>query len=541
MPAALIHQLNQFHQSLVECRQLYLQGAKTANAELGEAVVGPPAHFLQSMDELHRGLLIKLYVSICGVDHIWTETEEKFAGILVQHLWQQNLTHRQLRDAIAQFRSSVETLSWRQLVDPFRRYPPLRQFAPSLETCIIRIGNLLAKSDGNPTTLELDVLKKIQGEVLDYLMGETPVKAGEPNRPIAIETNAREFALPGTATKSPTTDVEVVEALPDLDSLLKQLDLLVGMKEVKHEIHSLVNYLKVQRMRTEAGLPPTKIALHMLFCGNPGTGKTTVARILGQIYGAMGILSRGHLVETDRSGLVAQYAGQTAPKTNAIVDSALDGILFIDEAYSLITDQANDPYGHEAIQVLLKRMEDERDRLVVILAGYPTPMTNLMNSNPGLSSRFSRRIDFPDYSPSELGQILGRMCESNQYQVSQLVQAKLLIGFQWLYGRRDDKFGNGRMVRNVFERAIRRLSNRIVAIPQLTRDLLTRFELDDIELDGVPPDELSTERLEQYRFEVTCEKCSAKSRVRAKVLGRNVRCKGCQSAFVVNWSPPASE
>lgn len=538
--ASLIHELNQFHQALVDCRQLYLTGAKLVAGASRNSAEPPDARFVQTMDELHRGLLIKLFISICGVDHIWTETEEKFAGILVQHLWQQNLSKRQLREAIERFEEDAEQLSWQQLVEPFRRYRALQGQTAELETCLMRIGNLLAKSDGNPSSLEMDKLKQIQCEIISYLGCEVrpaaPPTASEP-----IATQSARFSLPPPQEKSSVKRVEPSETQVDLPSLLEELDRLVGMDAVKHEIKSLVNYLKVQRVRSGAGLPETKIGLHMVFCGNPGTGKTTVARFLGQIYGAMGVLSRGHLIETDRSGLVAQYAGQTAPKTNAIVDAALDGILFIDEAYSLITDQGNDPYGFEAIQVLLKRMEDQRDRLVVVLAGYPKPMDELLNSNPGLASRFSRRIDFADYSPRELGEILGQMCEFNQYTLRQLVQAKVLVGFDWLYRNRNDKFGNGRMVRNVFERAIRKLSNRIVGVPQLTRDMLTKFELEDFELDGVPSEVLALDQLEQRRFEAACRKCGIASRISADLLGRKVRCKSCQSQFAVNWCTPVAE
>src|SRR5438128_1209346 len=165
----------------------------------------------------------------------------------------------------------------------------------------------------------------------------------------------------------------------------------------------------------------------MVFTGNPGTGKTSVARIIGRIFGAMGILAKGHLIETDRSGLVASYAGQTGPKTNKKIDEALDGVLFIDEAYSLVADSSEDAYGREAVQALLKRMEDDRQRLVIILAGYPEPMDALLRSNPGLSSRFSTNLAFDDYRPSELGRIFQSLCDKNRYQVPGATQAKLLV------------------------------------------------------------------------------------------------------------------
>ena len=211
-------------------------------------------------------------------------------------------------------------------------------------------------------------------------------------------------------------------------------------------------------------LPQTNLSLHIVFHGNPGTGKTTVARIIARVYAAMAILDKGQLIETDRAGLVAEYAGQTAVKTNKKIDEAIDGVLFVDEAYSLVAEGGDDPYGHEAVQALLKRMEDDRARLVVILAGYPANMARLLGSNPGLSSRFSRHLTFADYTPAELGQIFHRMCMKNQYVVPPAARAKLLLGLQWLYDHRDEHFGNGRTVRNLSALSIRRLPNRIAHI-----------------------------------------------------------------------------
>ncbi len=186
-----------------------------------------------------------------------------------------------------------------------------------------------------------------------------------------------------------TTDTGVADSLEEALADLKQL---IGLDRVKQEITTLTNYLNLQQHRQEAGLPVQQLSLHMVFQGNPGTGKTTVARIVGRIFKLLGLLQRGHLVETDRAGLVAEYAGQTAPKANRKIDEALDGILFIDEAYSLVASGQDDAYGHEAVQALVKRIEDDRHRLVVILAGYPEPINQLLHSNPGLSSRFNTQL-----------------------------------------------------------------------------------------------------------------------------------------------------
>ncbi len=237
-----------------------------------------------------------------------------------------------------------------------------------------------------------------------------------------------------------------------LDELLAELNKLIGLEQVKSEIYELTQFVRVQQMRRLQGLSDDPVSLHSVFFGNPGTGKTTVARIYGKLLNAMGLLSRGHVVETDRSGLVAGYIGQTEGKTDEKVREALGGILFIDEAYSLAKgeDSQND-FGNEAISILLKRMEDHRDDFVVIVAGYDKPMAELLESNEGLKSRFSTHIHFPDYSPKELLEIFELFCKEKRYQINvaalKLVQRILETEYQ----NRDETFGNGRLVRNLFE------------------------------------------------------------------------------------------
>lgn len=258
-----------------------------------------------------------------------------------------------------------------------------------------------------------------------------------------------------------------------------ELRSLIGLDSVKTEIETLTNFIKIQQERQLKGLKTSQLSYHCIFTGNPGTGKTTVARIVAEIYKELGILKKGHLVETDRSGLVAEYVGQTAVKTNKIIDTALDGVLFIDEAYSLISNSEND-YGKEAIATLLKRMEDNRDRLVVILAGYSNEMQQFINSNPGLQSRFNRYIEFPDYSAEELYQIFELNLKQFDYTFAEDVKNPLKIFLEQTINNKDNNFGNARFIRNLFEKTIERQANRLSKEYNLTNEKLSEICFEDI-------------------------------------------------------------
>ena len=268
---------------------------------------------------------------------------------------------------------------------------------------------------------------------------------------------------------------EAVEVLNSMDAL----NSLIGLAYVKEELSSMVNFIKLNRKRTEQGLPVTQIAYHCVFTGNPGTGKTTVARLLAGIFKELGVLKKGQLVETDRSGLVAEYIGQTAVKTNKIIDTALDGVLFIDEAYTLAQGGSQD-YGHEAIATLLKRMEDNRDRLIVVLAGYGSEMKTFIESNPGLRSRFNRYINFPDYTPNELLKIFQSYLDKQQYVLSESALTQTANFLTKEVGKGKNDFGNARFVRNLFEKAITQQANRLANIESCDKDMLKRIEEEDI-------------------------------------------------------------
>ena len=257
-----------------------------------------------------------------------------------------------------------------------------------------------------------------------------------------------------------------------LEELLAEMDALVGLEAVKKDVRNLINLVKVRRLREENGLPNTDLSLHMVFMGNPGTGKTTIARLLGEMYRAVGVLQKGQLVEVDRSGLVAGYVGQTAIKTQEVIKSALGGVLFIDEAYALSGGGEQD-FGREAIETLLKAMEDHRDELIVIVAGYDAPMENFLNSNPGLESRFNKYFHFPDYTGEQLYKIFLSKCDKNSYKLSKKAQKDARALFDEMYENRGENFGNGRDVRNFFEDTVIRQSNRLAGMEAPTKEDLS--------------------------------------------------------------------
>lgn len=271
------------------------------------------------------------------------------------------------------------------------------------------------------------------------------------------------------------------EKKPSFDELMAQLDGLVGLEDVKKDVKSLINLIKVRKLRVENGLPVPPMSMHMVFVGNPGTGKTTVARLISGLYAAVGALSKGQLIEVDRSGLVAGYVGQTALKTQEAVKSALGGVLFIDEAYSLANGGEND-FGREATETILKAMEDHRDDLVIIVAGYDEPMRKFLSSNPGLESRFNKYFYFPDYNGEQLMTIFKSMCDKNGYALTPEAEKKAADGFDALYKNRDANFGNGRDVRNRFEDMVTAQSNRVAALEKPGKDDLMAVKPEDIEI-----------------------------------------------------------
>ncbi|WP_207893754.1 AAA family ATPase [Tenacibaculum sp. M341] len=328
---------------------------------------------------------------------------------------------------------------------------------------LYRVASLIAKADGAISEEEEKVLEQINEKI-----------------------NHPKQKLQGVKT----TEVDEDETLNDV---LDELNELIGLNNIKTAVQELANFLKVQKLREEEGLKAVNNSLHSVFMGPPGTGKTTVARLVSRIYKHLGYLEKGHLIETDRSGLVAGYVGQTALKAEEVINTSINGVLFIDEAYALSKDNKKD-FGNEAIEILLKKMEDHRKELVVIVAGYPDEMKDFINSNPGLQSRFNRYFTFEHYKPSELLGIFELYCRKNDFVLTEDAKEKMLFIFDKFYEKKDKNFGNARVARNLFEKIIEYQANRIVSITPITAEILKTITEEDI-----PPVNKTIEKYLQFQ------------------------------------------
>ncbi|MEO6318157.1 MAG: AAA family ATPase [Acidimicrobiales bacterium] len=337
----------------------------------------------------------------------------------------------------------------------------------------VEIAFAVAAIDLHTSETELDAIERFRG----MLLGAIETMEGGRRPAPAVETASASAPPPPPA-------VSADPPIRPIDEVLAELDALVGLAGVKHEVKLVTSLLRVQKIRMERGLPVLDQSRHLIFTGNPGTGKTTVARLLAQIYRSLGVVARGHLVETDRAGLVAGYVGQTAPLVQARFDEADEGVLLIDEAYSLVRGGERD-FGREAIDTIVKLIEDRRDRIVVVMAGYPDEMEELIASNPGLRSRFPKVIHFPDYTTDELLSIIDSLGDKGGYELAPGAQARARL---WLDSiARDKGFGNGRTARNLFEHAVSTQAMRLAPVDTPTDDELTILMADDIPVPGEGP------------------------------------------------------
>ena len=322
--------------------------------------------------------------------------------------------------------------------------------------------------------LQLELIRTMTENNLRNLAGDFWGNTPTPKTPVKEEKNTPQ----PVDTKPVEEPVPAEEPVPSVDELKAELESYIGLEAIKKEVESLINMVTVHKLREQHGLPVVDLSLHMVFSGNPGTGKTMIARLMAKIYRSLGILSKGHLVEVDRSGLVAGYVGQTAIKTQKVLESALGGVLFIDEAYAL-SDKGDNDFGHEAIDTILKYMEDHRDDIVIVVAGYDGLMDDFIHSNPGLESRFNRFLHFDDYTLDEMVAIFKMRCDSNKYILGEGAEEAVRSLIQQ-ENENAVSFGNARGVRNLFEDVLVRQAGRLAKAENITVELLTELRTEDI-------------------------------------------------------------
>lgn len=339
---------------------------------------------------------------------------------------------------------------------------------------ISKLAALIVEENSKEATIAL--LKRLS-EVIDS--SQCTIEAKRVAQ--IVNTNLIEYYGYITLQNLYKVETESSEDPRTLPELIEELNALVGLKTVKEKVSDLIVYQKVQKLRRDKNLNSAKSTMHLAFTGNPGTGKTTVARIVGRIYKQIGLLSKGHFVEVSRTDLIAGYQGQTALKVKKVIDEAKGGVLFIDEAYSITENDHSDSYGRECLTELTKALEDYRDDLVVIVAGYTEPMKHFFASNPGLKSRFNTFIEFPDYSALELQKMFLKLCKDNDYELEDAASHQILNYMEQQISEKSENFANGRLVRNLYDDVTMNHAKRVVKIPNPDRKTLSLICCSDLE------------------------------------------------------------
>lgn len=456
--------------------------------------------------------------------YCWIEDYRRFAGWFNAGLARQLLSYWQ--DDSSWLGGDVEGGA---ILRPFSTFVVLTCFLKRSATphqtyskAILFIAKLVLEADGIVQD-EIELFKELN-DSLNRQSLAIQEAFQDPDQTIAHSSQAVE---------SDTTNEPVITPDNAYKEGIEELNNLVGVDLIKAEVSRLTNFLKIRQQRLSQGLPVSSQALHFVFTGNAGTGKTTVARILAKLLYGFGIIKSPTVTEVDRAALVGGYVGQTAIKTNDVITKAMDGVLFIDEAYTLLKGDRED-YGRESIETLLKRMEDLRNRLVVIVAGYPDEMRSFISSNPGLESRFTRYIHFSDYEAPDLCQIFERLCTTNAYQLTQAARGNLAILLNHACNVRDSRFGNARYVRNAFEITLGNHSDRLARKDAaLSRHDLSTIEVDDLPYQLVTP-QLKPFDLTASRWLVRCPGCEKTLKVTLQLIGQLVTCK-CGASFRCPW------